>query len=246
MSVVTTGNSAPTDVFAQTGYQVRLDWGVPGLRRLAPADIVVVVDVLRFSTTVTRALEGGSAVVPFGADDEGGSDGDGDARAATSVDGAAVVRAAVARIGPDGEAPVVLLGCLRNASAVARACLAIQHERARRTSVAVVPAGELTSGEPGAELRFAVEDLLGAGAVIAALSALSTDHTSPEAAAACEAAIGLRRAVVHLVSASGSGLELAARGRREEVSAASQADVTDVVPVLRDGAFVAFAPSIAE
>ncbi|GMA32729.1 2-phosphosulfolactate phosphatase [Litorihabitans aurantiacus] len=115
----------------------------------------------------------------------------------------------------------VLLGGLTNAAAVATACLAIQHERGRRTSIAVIAAGE--------EGRVTVEDQLGVGAVIAALAERGTDHSSPEAAVACEAFVGLRRAVVHLVSASGSGRELAARGRGDEVAAAARLDAVDQV-----------------
>lgn len=216
--------------FAQTDYQVRLDWGVAGLARLAPADIVVVVDVLRFSTRVTRALEA----------DPGAHVGlDGSAHA-LSVNGAAISHSATLLTAPNGEAPIVLLGCLRNASAVARVCLEIQDQRARRTSIAVIASGEREGTGLGAPVRFAVEDQLGAGAVVAALSALGTDHTSPDAAAACEALTGLRPALRHLVSASGSGLELLAKGEGPDVAAAGASDVTDVVPILRDGAFVAY------
>ena len=50
----------PDRPFDQSTYQVRLEWGVDGLARLAPADIVVVVDVLRFSTTVIESVERGA------------------------------------------------------------------------------------------------------------------------------------------------------------------------------------------
>ena len=49
---------ATPDAFDQSTYQVRLEWGIEGLARLAPADVIVVVDVLRFSTTVIRAGTG--------------------------------------------------------------------------------------------------------------------------------------------------------------------------------------------
>ncbi|MCR2784886.1 MULTISPECIES: 2-phosphosulfolactate phosphatase [unclassified Microbacterium] len=205
--------------FDQSRYQVRFERGAEGLDRLAPADVVVVVDVLRFSTTVTDATASGAS---FALDD---------AAHAVSINGAAVAAHAAA------SGAVVLLGCLRNAAAVADAILAEQHRRAARTSIAVISAGELDSRGDGAGLRVAVEDDLGAGAVIDALADRGIDHTSPEAAAVCEALRGLRPAVRHLLTAAGSGQELLERGLAEEVRAAAEIDATDAVPVLRDGVF---------
>ena len=134
---------------------------------------------------------------------------------------------------------MVMLGSLRNAAAVAAAVLAEQSARGARTSVNIIAAGELSGREPGAELRFAVEDQLGAGAVLAALEERGVDHSSPEAAAASESFRGLRRAARHLITASGSGQELLDAGRRDEVLAAAMHDSVASVPVLRDGVWVA-------
>lgn len=206
----------PQSPFAQSSYQVRFEWGVEGLARLAPADVTVVVDVLRFSSTVIQALERGETLAL-------------DAEAhAISLNGAAVAGAATG---------LVLLGGLRNAAAVARAILAEQERRGARTSIAVIACGERTSRDAAAPVRFAVEDLLGAGAVIAALSDLGIDHSSPEAALAGEGFRALRGAAKHLLTASGSGRELDAAGLRDEVLAAAAVDAASVVPVLRDGVF---------
>ena len=208
-----------TSPFDQSRYQVRLEWGVAGLERLAASDVVVVVDVLRFSSTVVARLEVGEGT-PLDA-----------AAHAVSLNGAAAaVRAAEL-------SPAVILGCLRNASAVADRILDLQRERGKRTNIAVIAAGELPSRDGDAPLRFAVEDLLGAGAVIDALGARGIDHTSPEAAAAAEAFRGLRTAARHLLTASGSGQELIERGSRDEVLAAADVDASTVVPVLQGGVF---------
>ena len=209
--------------FDQHRYQVRLEWGVGGLRRLAPADIVVVVDVLRFSTSVTDAVAEGGAVELAKMRD-------------VSINGAPLAEAAA------GSGALVLAGCLRNASAVAAEVLAEQSRRGLRTSIAIVAAGELATGElaagePDAAPRFAVEDLLGAGAIVDALTALGVDHTSPEAAAAGQAFQGLRGALRHLLTASGSGQELIERGLRDDVLNAAQLDAASVVPVLRGAVF---------
>lgn len=213
--------------FDQSRYQVRLEWGDDGLARLAAADVVVVVDVLRFSSTVTTRVAAGGAV-PLDA-----------AAHAVSLNGAATSRAAAAL----DPAPIVLLGCLRNASAVAEAIADEQRRRGARTSIALIAGGELVPADAGAAARtarrFAVEDLLGAGAIVDALGVRGIDHTSPEAAAAGEAFRGLRAARRHLLAASGSGQELAERGAHDEVRAAAELDASTAVPVLREGVFVA-------
>lgn len=167
---------------AQQQYQVRFGWGVAGARRVAAdAHLVVWVDVLP---------EGRGA----------------DLRA-------------VARGLPDG--PEVVLGHLADVAAVAERVTSLQAGLGDRCVVAVVAAGThhglafddvaAAAGEstdvPDAP-DAAVEDLLGAGAVVDALSAVGIDHCSPEAAAACAAFTGLRRAVKHLVTASETAREL--------------------------------------
>ena len=112
-----------------------------------------------------------------------------------------------------------------------------QERRGARTSIAVIAAGELTGRDAPAAVRFAVEDQLGAGAVVDALGSLGIDHTSPDAAVAAESFRALRRAVKHLLTASGSGIELTGRGLRDEVLAAAAVDAASVVPVLSGGVF---------
>ncbi|WP_292726855.1 phosphosulfolactate phosphohydrolase [Microbacterium sp. UBA837] len=165
----------------QSRYQVRFDWGLAGLDRVAPAEITIVVDVLASGT-------------------------DAELLASRAADrGAVVIRAD-----------------LRTASAAADAAVAEQHRRAARTSIAAIAVGQ-TDASSGA-LRFAVEDLFGAGAVIDALAARGIDHSSPEAAAACEAFRGLRPALRHLLTASVTGQCWLEEGRRDAVLAAAEVD----------------------
>ncbi|WP_336659511.1 2-phosphosulfolactate phosphatase [Leucobacter sp. USHLN153] len=53
-----------TDFRAQTTYQVRLDWGVAGLERLATAGIVVIVDALESEATGSEALIARALALP--------------------------------------------------------------------------------------------------------------------------------------------------------------------------------------
>ncbi|ANF31543.1 hypothetical protein A0130_07535 [Leifsonia xyli] len=128
----------------------------------------------------------------------------------------------------DGAA---LAAGLTDAEAVARWILDEQVRLGRRTMVALVAAGDTTAtGGP----RFAVEDLLAAGAVVDALAALGIDYASPEAAAACAAFTGLRGAAVHLLTASVSGQErLAAGVPLAEIAASGRLGASDAVMVLR-------------
>lgn len=199
---------------SQSDYQVRLEWGGAGLSRLADAHVVVLVQTLGLST---RALAAAEAGAPLDAVDDAA---------------AALVRASAA------TGAHVVVGGLRNAAAVAAHVLEVQRTRGERTSISIVAAG-YPDGTDAEGLRFAVDDLLGAGAVVAALGDLGIDHASPDAAVAGEGFRALGGAVRHLLTASGTGRRLAADGQREQVLAAAARDAASVVPVLRDGAFVA-------
>lgn len=121
----------------------------------------------------------------------------------------------------------VVGGRLQNAAAVARWVLARQEQAGgTRFHVAVVAAG---ATRPDGSLRFAVEDLLAAGAIIDEISALGIDHSSPEAAAAAAAATGLRRATRHLLTASATA--------RESAPSPAEVDLgpSDEVPLLAEG-----------
>ena len=101
----------PRHPLDQSTYQVRLEWGAVGLARLAPADIVVIVDVLRFCIEVISAVEAGETY---------------------PLDAAAQRRLDQRRGGrrrSRGSGAVVLLGALRNAAAVARTVAAEQMRR---------------------------------------------------------------------------------------------------------------------
>jgi hypothetical protein len=149
-------------------------------------------------------------------------------RAAPAEDQPSVATALAASVGPHAA---IIEGGLPNASATARWILDEQVRLGRRAMVSIIAAGEPRAG---GGTRFAVEDLLAAGAVIDALGALGIDYTSPEAAAACAAFTGLRGAVAHLLTASGSGQAALAGGSdRAGIAAAGRLDTLETVTVLR-------------
>ena len=80
---------------------------------------------------------------------------------------------------------------------------------------------------PDGSTRFAVEDHLVAGAVIASLGTLGIDATSPEAAVADAAYRGLEGAVGHLVTASVGGRSVPLGPGRFRVDPISRRDRGD-------------------
>jgi 2-phosphosulfolactate phosphatase len=129
---------------------------------------------------------------------------------------------------------VVVAGCLRNASAVGR-WLAGHGFGTPDRPLTVIAAGE---GWPDGSLRPALEDLLGAGAIIAALHAERPCPLSPEAAAAC-ATFQATPDPAAAVADCASGRELTTGGFADDVAIAVEIDASGAVPVLSDGAFTA-------
>jgi 2-phosphosulfolactate phosphatase len=246
------------DWFDQGEFGVRFDWGPNGLRRLAPrSDVVVIVDVLSFTTAVDVALGRGATVLPYRWHDGNESTyaaehgavvaGVGEAERWTLAPATLTDLPSGTRLvlpSPNGSAlsfgaaeagaKTVVAGCLRNAPAVAAWIIG-----QRPGVVSVLAAGERWKGDTG-PLRPAVEDLLGAGAVLDALVTGGPDSDlSPEAAAARaafrDAAAGDLNVTLH---ACGSGREKAAKGSSADTDLAAAHGASGCVPALAGAAFV--------
>lgn len=246
---------------SQSGFAYRFDWGTEGLVALAPeCDVIVVIDVLRFTSAISAAVESGATVFPFRWDDDRAAD---HARRSHAVlagrreDGGPSLSptdllelSAGTRIvlpSPNGSTiafaagelgvPFVLAGSLRNAGATARRALALAGDEG---AVGVIAAGERWSSADGS-LRPAIEDLLGAGAVLRGLDpsgAVAQPSCSPEARAARAAFLDARVLLVETLLASPSGCELTRIGCADDVDTAAALDTTDLAAQLVDGAFV--------
>lgn len=249
----------------QQPYEVRFDWGRNGLRSIAHgAGVIVVIDAISFTTTVEMGVALGLEVQPYSGLRHDAEQADaagrfGDARLAgrrgdpgVSLSPSSMTAENVAAFGASRAVVPSLNGSrltalaatygvpvvaatLRNRTAVGRWIFDYQQRIARRAMVSVVAAGETRTDET---VRFAVEDMLTAGAVIDALAAVGVDACSPEAAAACAAYTGLARGISHMFTASVSGGELLKDDQRADIEVAFQTDVSTTVPVLVDGVFV--------
>jgi 2-phosphosulfolactate phosphatase len=215
----------------QPGFDPRLAWASEGGTLLAGAcPVLVVVDILRFTTAVEVAVAHGALVVPerwAGRERHGPS-----SLSPVSLLGVpagtrvplASPNGATVSLDLAGAGAVVLAGCLRNASAVAAAA------RDLGGPVGVVAAGER---RVDGSLRPAVEDLVGAGAILHALGG----RLSPEARAAVAAFLDAAPDLASVLAACISGRELAARGLAGDLRMAAGYDVSQAVTRLSGGAF---------
>lgn len=242
----------------QRSYAVRVDWGLDGAKAVAEtADVAVVVDVLSFTTTLSVALDAGTAVLPYRWNDESAaavareqgavlavgrsSAGPGQISLSPATLRVTPVPARVVLPSPNGStiahhlatATSVCLGAsLRNATAITDWVAARCDVDA--ASVAIVAAGEQW---PGGGLRPAVEDLWGAGSVVDRLARLGWWGLSPEAAAARAAWLAAADHVSDALLGCASGRELADKGYGADVQIAAEVDTSQSVPLLRDLTF---------
>ena len=230
----------------QANHDIRCEWGEQGVLGLSPTgDVVIIVDVLSFSTCVDMATARGATVYPYQWED---------ARArefAIAIDAELAVARGAGRFSlspssfldtptgtsvvlpsPNGASlslatrdTITLAGCLRNASAVAKAALRLGKR------ISVIPAGERWEDN---SLRPSLEDWLGAGAIINRLRG----SLSPEAQASLDVYRAAGADLTQTIRNCGSGVELIERGYETDVTLASELDVSCSVPILWDKAYI--------
>jgi 2-phosphosulfolactate phosphatase len=231
--------------FDQHASDIRCEWGLLGLEALLPAsDVVVIVDVLSFSTSVDIAVSRGAVVFPFRhhgvtaevfAQERHALLASTNRASGLSLSPASLqaVPAGMRLVLPSPNGSTLSLatgtvptyaGCCRNAAAVARAA-AMHGPR-----VTIIAAGERW---PGGGLRFALEDWLGAGAIIHGLPG----QRSVEAAAAEAAYVRVKDDIANVLAGCGSVRELIERGHPDDVDLAAALNASQSAPQLRDGAY---------
>lgn len=229
--------------------RVHCEWGLNGVEVLRDhVAVMVIVDVLSFSTAVDVAVHRHARIHPFPYGDEDASRAEaerlGVRLAASRKAGGQLSLSPVSLMklnpgerlllpSPNGSRlslacgkATVLAGCLRNAKAVAAKALAL----ADGAKIAVIPAGEHW---PDGSLRPAIEDLLGAGAIIAALDLTG----APEAQVARDAFLSTEPHLAPTLRGSRSGQELIGREHAMDVEIALELNVSHCAPMLKNGAY---------
>ena len=234
--------------------RIHSEWGLAGVEALIDcADVFVVVDVLSFSTCVDVACSNGAQVFPFPFHDReaaaeeaiakkaelAGLRSEKTARFSLSAPTLQVIPSGARLLlpSPNGshisfaaKQKVVLAGCLRNAATVAKAAM----DAAQNGSIAVIPAGERWKD---GSLRPAIEDLIGAGAIISEMKG----SFSPEAVVARDAFYAARASLRDRLVASASGIELSDQGFPQDVEIAAKLNISSCAPILVEGAYIAAA-----
>jgi len=260
-------NTLPTDQDWLQSFEpwpeadIHVEWGQAGARLAAArSDLVVLVDVLSFSTSLSIACGRGATVIVYSPDELealGGRE-----QAARDLDAVVITKSRQFSVGsyslspssladcpaglrlivtsPNGaacvaaaaEAPACAVGCLRNRTATAAYIEEQLHDDANAIGrVTIVPCGEQWSSVgQEAGWRPCVEDWLGAGAIV---DALRQQRVSLSAEA--ELAMGSFQSVASQLGDSLrnclSGRELADRGFAFDVELASELDADSAAAV---------------
>ena len=243
------------NIFNQAPFQCRMDWAERGtIEASNRGDIIIIIDVLSFSSTVTNAVHSGVTIYPFpkvgGIQEFGklvGAEvclGRKEAREENtpslsapsfneSFRGKKFVlssRNGATCTKASKKVPALLIGCFLNVSAVAKVANKIQKETG--ANITVIACGERWSriNEEPQELRPSIEDYLCAGAILELLDGTK----SPEARVCVSAFQCSKKDLTELLSDSSSGRELKARDFSSDVDFAIQFDKFQEVPILME------------
>ena len=230
----------------QSGFDVRFEWGTAGVEAVGDGTVVIV-DVLRFTTAVEAGTSRGALVYPFRWHD------DDSARDFARTVGAELAESRTA----DGPSlsPISLLRLMRGDAVVlpspnGSTCAALAHEAGSTVVAACLRNAEAVAGWaqqqsapiiviacgerwPDGSLRPALEDFLGAGAVLSRLGGAQ----SPEARSAAAAWLDAQDRIETVLLDCSSGRELSDKGWRQDVLYAAKVDISTEVPILDNHAF---------
>ncbi len=243
--------------YEQLNYDIRLEWGMDGLNALAPtSEVIVIIDVLSFTTCVEIAVTRGAVIYPYSGQRELAEQFAGlkgahlATKRASSANQFSLSPVSLSQIpagtklvlpSPNGSTltlaaaayAATVAGCLRNARAVA------DFLQQKYRKISVIPCGE--RWQQRERLRPALEDLLGAGAVIHYLNG----RKSPEADYA-DRLFQTYADISEPIMACVSGVELREKGFQGDVDLAAQLNVSNCVPLFCEDHYAHERPEILQ
>ncbi len=244
--------------YNQSEFDIRCEWGLRGVEELAPiSDVIIIIDVLSYSTCIDIAVSSGAFVYPYKYKDGSAADyakslGAELADVKRKKDGYCLSPVSLKNIpagtklvlpSPNGATlslatgnTLTLCAGLRNAKAAAEYAMSIGNKIAGN-KIGIIPAGERWIGD--GTLRPSLEDLLGAGAVIYFLQSnlQSKKNLSPESKAALAVYESMKDNLPGEIKSCSSGKELIEKGFEEDVDLACELNVSECVAVLKNGGY---------
>jgi 2-phosphosulfolactate phosphatase len=234
--------------YNQEEFDIKLEWGLKGIEALASvSDVIIIIDVLSYSTCVDIAVSTGAVIYPYKYKDDSAKDfaKSVDAELASfkrSLTDYCLSPASLINIPKNtklvlpspngatlslatGDIPT-LCGGLRNAKAVAEYAMTLGK------NISVIPAGEKWKDDD--TIRFGLEDYLGAGAIINYLKG----SLSPESKSALSVFKNLSANLKEEIENCSSGKELIEIGFEKDVELACELNVSKCVPILKNNFYV--------
>ncbi len=234
--------------YNQQEFEVRFEWGLKGIEELSPiSDVIVIVDVLSFSTCVDIGTQNGAIIYPYRWKDESAIEYAKNLNAELADfkrkynEGYSLSPTSLINIkqntklvlpSPNGSTlslstgtTPTLCGCLRNAKAVAMLA------KTYGNKISIIAAGERWADK---SLRVAFEDLIGAGAIISHL----TGKLSPESRVSLTAFKNSETSLLTDIKNCSSGKELIERGFEKDILLACELNSSNNVPILKGNCFV--------
>lgn len=235
-------------IYNQEEFDIRLEWGIKGIEELSPiSDVLIIVDVLSFSTCVDIATNNGAIIFPYSWKNESAIDYAGELNAELADfnrkfnNGYSLSPTSLLNIqsetklvlpSPNGSTLSLatgktntICGSLRNAKAVA------MYARTIGKKISIIPAGEQWDDKT---IRFAFEDLVGAGAIASYL----TGNLSPECKTSLTVFENSRTSLLEDILNCSSGKELIKRGFEKDVFLACDFNSSNNVPILIDNFYI--------
>ena len=227
----------------QSGYQIKFEYGLEGIKTLFDfTDIFIIVDILSFSTCVEIATSNDAKVYPFQWANEKAQEYSKEidailASKRNSADSFSLSQSSLLKIpkgfkivlpSPNGSTlsletnnKLTIAGCLRNAKAVA------EYANKYGKNITVIASGEKWENN---NTRFAVEDLIGAGAIISELKG----SLSPEGEIAKIVFENKKENLLQTLKNCSSGQELILKGFESDIDLSAQLNISSCVPVLHE------------